>query len=54
MLVERATSQHPLDAVQRDSLSTSVVLKERNVDNANIRRGGGKTDILLEVDPFAY
>jgi len=44
MLVERATSQRP-DVVQRNSLSTSVVLKERNVDNTNIRCGGGKTDI---------
>ena len=45
MLVEQAMSQHPLDAIQRDSLSTSIVLKERDVDNANIRRGGGKTDV---------
>jgi len=45
MLVERATSQRPLDAIQRDSLSTSVVLKERDVDNTNIRCEGGKTDI---------
>ena len=45
MLVERAMSQRPLDAVQRDSWRTSVVLKERNVDDSNIRHGGGKTDI---------
>jgi len=45
MLVEGAASQRPLDAVQRDSLSAGVVLKERNVDNANIQRGSGKTDI---------
>jgi len=45
VLVERAASQRPLDSIQRDSLSTSVVLKERNVDNTNIRRGGGKTDV---------
>jgi len=45
MLVERAASQRPLDAVQRDSLRTSIVLKERNVDNTNIRCGSGKTDV---------
>ena len=36
VLVEWAANQRPLDAVQRDSLSTSIVLKERNIDNANI------------------
>jgi len=45
MLVERATNQRLLDAVQRDSLSTSIVLKERNVDDLNVRCGSRKTNV---------
>jgi len=45
MLMEWATSQRPLDAVQRDSLSGSIVLKERNVNDFNVRRGSGKANI---------
>jgi len=45
VLVEQATSQRPLDTVQRDSLSAGIVLKERNINDLNVRHGGGKTDI---------
>ena len=36
MLVEQATSQRPLDTVQRDSLSGGIVLKERNINDFNV------------------
>jgi len=45
MLMEWAMSQPPLDVVQRDSLSTSIVLKERNINDFNVQHGSGKTNI---------
>jgi len=45
VLMERAMSQHPFDTIQQNSVSTSIVLKERNIDDTNVRCRSGKTDV---------